>query len=156
MYLLKLYRINHRRTVSLPFGIMSSRQLILTDTRTSHQDFQTEFTRYINTKKVGRGSDKGCSLCSSAFETQESRETDVIFAPQVFSHKRPINSGQVKRGICQLCKLEMMLRQILNSIPMESCWRQAMRALKSSGSIFIQVISLHQKRLRLSVRLIKV
>lgn len=77
------------------------------------QDFQTELARYNNTKKIGRGSDKGCSLCSSAFQTQESSETDVIFAPQVFSHKSPINSGRVRRGICQLCKLEMMLRQIL-------------------------------------------
>ena len=77
------------------------------------QDFQTELDRYTNTKRIGRGSDKGCSLCSSAFETQESSETDVIFAPQVYSNKNPINSGRVRRGICRLCQLEMMLRQIL-------------------------------------------
>ena len=77
------------------------------------QDFETELTRYVNTKKSGRGSDKGCSICSSAFQTQESSETDVIFAPQVYSNKNPINSGRVKRGICRLCQLEMMLRQIL-------------------------------------------
>ncbi len=77
------------------------------------QDFETELARYMNTKKSGRGSDKGCSICSSVFQTQESSETDVIFAPQVYSNKNPINSGRVKRGICQLCQLEMMLRQIL-------------------------------------------
>ncbi|RKU34582.1 hypothetical protein C6496_19740 [Candidatus Poribacteria bacterium] len=78
-----------------------------------HQDFQAELVRYTNTKKIGRGSDKGCSLCSSDFQTQESSETDVIFAPQVYSNKNPINSGRVRRGICQLCQMEMMLRQIL-------------------------------------------
>ena len=36
----------------------------------THQDFQAELTRYTNTKKIGQGSDKGCSLCSSAFQTQ--------------------------------------------------------------------------------------
>ncbi len=77
------------------------------------QDFQTELNRYIRTKKIGHGSDKGCSLCSSAFATQKSRETDVIFASQVYSHKNPINSSRVSRGICKLCQLEMMLRQIL-------------------------------------------
>ena len=77
-----------------------------------HQDFQTELTRYIN-MKVKRGSDRGCSLCSSAFKGRASEETDVIFAAQVYSNKNLLNSSRVTRGICQLCQLEMMLRQIL-------------------------------------------
>ena len=77
------------------------------------QDFQIELTRYINTKKTERGSEKGCSLCSSAFKGRESEETDVIFQAQVYSNKNPINSTRLTRGICQLCQLEMMLRQIL-------------------------------------------
>ena len=77
-----------------------------------HQDFQTELTRYINMKVKG-GSDRGCSLCSSTFKGRASKETDVIFASQVYSNKNLLNSSLVTRGICQLCQLEMMLRQIL-------------------------------------------
>ena len=79
-----------------------------------HQNFQTELTRYTN-MKVKRGSDKGCSLCSSVFKGRVSEETDVIFASQVYSNKNLFNSLRLTRSICQLCLLEMMLRQILIS-----------------------------------------
>ena len=79
-----------------------------------HQNFQTELTRYTN-MKVKRSSDRGCSLCSSAFKGRKSEETDVIFASQVYSNKNLFNSSHLTRGICQLCQLEMMLRQILIS-----------------------------------------
>lgn len=78
------------------------------------QDFQTELARYINVKVKGN-SNSGCSLCSSAFRGRKSEETDVIFASQVYSNKNLINSLRVTRGICRLCLLEMMLRQILIS-----------------------------------------
>ena len=76
-------------------------------------NFEAELNRYTNTKKKGRGSNAGCSLCSSAFETSKQRDTSVIFANQVYSNKNLLNSSLLVRGICELCEVEMMLRQIM-------------------------------------------
>ena len=76
-------------------------------------NFKAELNRYTNTKKKGRGSNPGCSLCSSTFETSKQRDTSVTFANQVYSHKNLINSSLLVRGICELCEVEMMLRQIM-------------------------------------------
>jgi len=76
-------------------------------------DFGAELDRYSNTKKKGRGSNAGCSLCSSTFQTSKQRDTSVTFASQVYSHKNLINSSLLVRGICELCEVEMMLRQIM-------------------------------------------
>ena len=76
-------------------------------------NFEAELDRYTNTKKKGRGSNAGCSLCSSAFETSKQRDTSVIFANQVYSNKNLLNSSLLVRGICELCEVEMMLRQIM-------------------------------------------
>ena len=76
-------------------------------------NFESELNRYTNTKKKGHGSNAGCSLCSSAFETSKQRDTSVTFANQVYSHKNLINSSLLVRGICELCEVEMMLRQIM-------------------------------------------
>ncbi len=77
------------------------------------RDFEAELDRYTNTKKKGRGSNAGCSLCSSTFETSKQRDTSVIFANQVYSNKNLLNSSLLVRGICELCEVEMMLRQIM-------------------------------------------
>ena len=79
-------------------------------------NFEAELDRYTNTKKKGRGSNAGCSLCSSAFETSKQRDTSVIFASQVYSHKNLLNSSLLVRGICELCEVEMMLRQIMINV----------------------------------------
>ena len=76
-------------------------------------DFKTELDRYINTKKKGRGSNAGCSLCSSPFNTNRQRDASVIFSNQVYSNKNLLNSTLLVRGICELCEVEMMLRQIM-------------------------------------------
>ena len=77
------------------------------------RNFEAELDRYTNTKKKGRGSNAGCSLCSSTFETSKQRDTSVIFANQVYSNKNLLNSSLLVRGICELCEVEMMLRQIM-------------------------------------------
>ena len=76
-------------------------------------NFGTELDRYTNTKKKGRGSNAGCSLCSSLFDTNKQRDTSVIFSNQVYSNKNLLNSSLLVRGICELCEVEMMLRQIM-------------------------------------------
>ena len=77
------------------------------------RNFEAELDRYSSTKKKGHGSNAGCSLCSSAFKTSRQRDTSVIFASQVYSHKNLLNSSLLVRGICELCEVEMMLRQIM-------------------------------------------
>lgn len=79
----------------------------------TEHNFGTELDRYTNTKKKGHGSNAGCSLCSSIFQTSKQRDTSVTFANQVYSHKNLINSSLLVRGICELCEIEMMLRQIM-------------------------------------------
>ena len=76
-------------------------------------NFGAELDRYTNTKKRGRGSNAGCSLCSSPFDTNKQRDTSVIFSNQVYSNKNLLNSSLLVRGICELCEVEMMLRQIM-------------------------------------------
>ena len=77
------------------------------------RNFGVELDRYTNTKKKGRGSNAGCSLCSSPFGTNKQRDTSVIFSNQVYSNKNLLNSSLLVRGICELCEVEMMLRQIM-------------------------------------------
>ncbi len=77
------------------------------------RNFGSELDRYTNTKKKGRGSNAGCSLCSSPFDTNKQRDTSVIFSNQVYSNKNLLDSSLLVRGICELCEVEMMLRQIM-------------------------------------------
>ena len=76
-------------------------------------NFEAELGRYTNTKKRGQGSNEGCSLCSSMFQTKWQKKTEVTFSNQAYTHKNRLGSTNLYRGICELCEVEMMLRQII-------------------------------------------
>lgn len=76
------------------------------------QDFVKELEMYSSAHKSGRKT-LMCSLCSTPYTTDRQQETAVLFQPQVYSNKLPLNKQADRRGICDICSLELMLRQIL-------------------------------------------
>jgi CRISPR-associated protein Csc3 len=90
---------------SLTIGGTTSRS----DLRTA---LQTELYRYGAAKRKGSGA-KVCALCSSSLRVDKQREAAVLFAPQVYSNKKPLNGSDAIRDICSICSMEMMIRQIL-------------------------------------------
>jgi CRISPR-associated protein Csc3 len=75
--------------------------------------FAAELHRYQNAKKYGRGTTHMCALCSSAYRVDKQSESAILFGPQVYSNKLRLGGGQLRRDICSICGLEMMLRQNL-------------------------------------------
>ena len=75
--------------------------------------FAAELHRYQNAKKYGRGTTHMCALCSSAYRVDKQSESAVLFGPQVYSNKLRLGGTQLRRDICSICGLEMMLRQNL-------------------------------------------
>lgn len=73
----------------------------------------TELDRHTNAKRKGRGSTTVCALCSSSYTVAAQREAASLFAPQVYSNKKPLGGSNAIRDICSICGIEMMLRQIL-------------------------------------------
>jgi len=77
------------------------------------RNFVQELTMYASAHKSGRGRGLMCSLCSTPYNTDKQQETAIPFQPQVYSNKLPLNKQADRRGICEVCALELMLRQIL-------------------------------------------
>lgn len=76
-----------------------------------------ELDRYHNAKRKGRGTTQVCALCSSPFHVRKQQEAAVLFAPQVYSNKKSLNSTDAIRDICSICSMEIMLRQnLMNTI----------------------------------------
>ncbi|TEU17163.1 MAG: type I-D CRISPR-associated protein Cas10d/Csc3 [Anaerolineales bacterium] len=75
--------------------------------------FAAELHRYQNAKRRGRGTTHMCALCSSTYRVDKQADPAVLFAPQVYSNKLQLGGSQLRRDICSICGLEMMLRQNL-------------------------------------------
>ena len=74
-------------------------------------DFQGEMERYAGAKSKGRK--LICTLCNSAYPTEEQADNAVLFQPWVYKNKLSLYAGKNAGGVCTICALELMLRQIL-------------------------------------------
>jgi CRISPR type I-D/CYANO-associated protein Csc3/Cas10d len=88
--------------VELPRSIQATEQL---------PNFTAEFERYEHAKSKKRK--LLCTLCNSAYPTEEQADSTVLFQPWVYKNKLSLYAGKNAGGICALCSLELMLRQIL-------------------------------------------
>src|SRR5205085_6215236 len=82
--------------------------------QTLYKRFANELQRYIQSKTTNK---VNCSLCSSPYESSVQDASVVLFSPQQYSNKSPLNRSRVLRGICPICALEMMLRQVKQGLP---------------------------------------
>ncbi len=75
-------------------------------------DFAAEMERYANAKKKS-GKELICTLCNSAYPTDEQSDNAVLFQPWVYKNKLALYAGKNAGGVCAICSLELMLRQNL-------------------------------------------
>lgn len=76
--------------------------------------FLVELNRYHAAKITGRGRENVCAMSSSSYTVTEQMESGTLFMPQVYSNRQILfNAQAVKRQICAIWSVEIMLRQIL-------------------------------------------
>ena len=88
--------------VELPSSIRASETL---------PNFAAEFEHYEQAKSKKRT--LLCTLCNSAYPTEEQADSTVLFQPWVYKNKLSLYAGKNAGGVCAICSLELMLRQIL-------------------------------------------
>src|SRR5258708_3264319 len=89
--------------IELPLSLRASSSL---------PDFQGELERYESAKS-SKGRKLICTLCNSAYPTEEQADNAVLFQPWVYKNKLSLYAGKNAGGVCAICALELMLRQIL-------------------------------------------
>lgn len=89
-------------TIELPLALRAAGSL---------PDFQAEMERYASAKSKKR--QLMCTLCNSAYPAEEQSDNAVLFQPWVYKNKLSLYAGKNAGGICAICALELMLRQIL-------------------------------------------
>ncbi len=80
----------------------------------TRERFAKELEYYIQSKAENK---VVCSLCASPYEANEQDASVVLFKPQQYSNKSPLDRSRLVRGICPICALEMMLRQVQQGLP---------------------------------------
>jgi CRISPR-associated protein Csc3 len=71
------------------------------------------FARELNQYSERKAANKvQCSLCSSPYEARQQDKSEVLFKPQQYSNKTRLDTSTVVRGICPICAIELMLRQV--------------------------------------------
>ncbi len=76
-------------------------------------DFHGELERYAGAKGKSKGRELICTLCNSTYPTEEQSDNAVLFQPWVYKNKLSLYAGKNAGGVCAICALELMLRQIL-------------------------------------------
>jgi len=71
--------------------------------------FAEELNRYMVNKSRRR---PVCSLCSSPYDGVLQETTEIPFINQQYSNKNPLAVTPVIRGVCPVCRIEMILRRV--------------------------------------------
>ncbi len=71
--------------------------------------FAQELDRYMTAKAERKYL---CSMCSSPYEAVSQEMTEVPFVNQQYSNKNPLNVAMLIRGVCPVCRVEMILRLV--------------------------------------------
>ncbi len=76
-------------------------------------DFYAELEGYASAKGKSKGRKLICTLCNSAYPTEPQSDNAVLFQPWVYKNKISLYAGANAGGVCVICALELMLRQLL-------------------------------------------
>lgn len=74
--------------------------------------FVQELSRYTSAKAERNPL---CSLCSSPYKAVEQEDTEMPFGPQNYTNRHPLGWSKVVRGVCPVCRIEMILRRVQQS-----------------------------------------
>lgn len=71
--------------------------------------FADELSSYMINKNEKR---LLCSLCSTPYQGVGQEATEIPFINQQYSNKNPLSTSAILRGVCPICRIEMILRRV--------------------------------------------
>lgn len=75
-------------------------------------NFAAELKQYLAAKQP-RKTSLICTLCHSSYPTEQQADSSVLFQPWVYKNKLTLYATNNAGGLCAICALELMLRQIM-------------------------------------------